>query len=271
MKMLDSLAIYISSFDGYKDLWPAFFTIFDEYWSNCAFSKYLVNNEACFEHRGVTVIHFGRETNWFERNLFALEQLSEDYIMFFCEDYYLSRRVNNQDISEILEYMSDNDIFFYQLSPAANVVFPEQKHPYIGYAHAGKEYPANLQPSIWHRQTLIGLLKTIRGKTAWDFEYYCNAHEELFSIDNTGHLLGVRYDSRDLLGYKNGVLRGKWIPSTLRFYRNEEVAIETGDRQVMSSLDEVKYRIAAYISRHFPKAAKRIIKASLQRLGIDYL
>ncbi len=271
MIVRDSLAIYISSFDGYKDLWPPFFSIFDKHWSECAYPKYLVNNEADFAHSDVTVMHFGKETNWFERNLWALRQLTEDYIMFFCEDYYLSKQIDNQDISEIVAYMADNKVFFYQLSPAVKVDFLEKKRPYVGYARAGKEYPANLQPSIWHRLTLIELLESIEGKTAWDFEYYCNANAAQFSKDEKGYLLGTRYDSRDLLGYKNGVLRGGWIPSTLRFYRGEGIVIDTGNRRILSPLEETRYNLASFISRSFSKEVKHSIKLVLNKLKIKYI
>ena len=38
--MKKQLAIFIDSFDDYKDVWPAFFNIFNRYWLDCKYKKY---------------------------------------------------------------------------------------------------------------------------------------------------------------------------------------------------------------------------------------
>ena len=113
---IEELAIYVSSFDGYKDLWDNFFRIFEIYWPECSVKVYLVNNEESYIRENITVLNTGAERNWFYRTNLSLSQISEKYILFMLEDYLISKKVEEGDISEIISFMKENKIYYYRLS-----------------------------------------------------------------------------------------------------------------------------------------------------------
>lgn len=257
------LGIYISSYDGCSDLWDTFFMLFDRFWPDCKYPVYLINNVLPYQHENITVVNTGQEIHWFYRTLVSLKQLKEKYILFMLEDYFISKIVNNGDIAEILDFMEANEAYYYQLSVGCT----GSKEPCRVNVTAETEYPISLQPAIWNRQRLIKLLEDINGKTPWDVEYYLvNAFR-----DKKGSIKGAYHDTRDILGYKNGVLRGKWIPSTIKYYKKTGIDIYTGNRQVMSSGKMLKYLTATFVQKHVPKRIKAIGKSILKAVNFDYL
>ena len=71
------LCVYISSFDGYSDVWDTFFDIFFKYWPDCPFKIYLINNCQPYLRENCNVIHTGEEVSWFSRPITSLERIDE--------------------------------------------------------------------------------------------------------------------------------------------------------------------------------------------------
>jgi len=259
-----SFAIYVCSFDGYCDLWNPFFSILDSFWPDCIYPKYLINNTLDFSWKDISVIHSGKEINWFNRAIRTLEMINEDYVLFMLEDYFLSKRVKNEDIEEILNYMHYNGIYYYQLS-LCHLIKKEKK---IRTNISDKmKYPISLQPAIWKRHELLRALYKIKGETPWDFElYFASLYENKKEKIN-----GVAYDTRDILGYKNGVLRGKWISNTLKYYRRLAISFNTENRGILSLGEQVRYSFAVMVSDTLSSYSKMILKKILNFFKIKYL
>lgn len=257
------LAIYVSSYDGCSDVWDSFFKLFYTFWPDCMYPIYLINNDKEYENNNLRVIHTGPEIHWFSRTIRSLSLLNEKYILFMLEDYFLSKKVNNDDIEEILNFMDSNSVYYYQLSKGNT----KTREPVRVNVNAKTPYPISLQPAIWDRERLIEILKKISGQTPWDAENYFISEYD----GKEGLIKGVYHDTRDLLGYKNGILRGKWILDTIDYYRKNGIDIETSSRDVMSKKKMIKYRIASFSNRYFPKTLKAIIKTLLRIIKIDYL
>lgn len=258
-----SFAVYVSSYDGCVDLWGTFFSMIDRFWSDCQYPVYLINNEYSFEHDKVKVINTGPEVNWFKRTIVSLSNLNEKYIMFMLEDYLISKKIENEIIDEILSFMDDNGVYYYQLS-VGNTKSKERIRTKVS---AKTSYPVSLQPAIWEREKFLSILKEINGKTPWDVEdYFTRKYHGKMDL-----IQGAYHDTRDILGYKNGVLRGKWIPSTLKYYKKLGIKIDTGNREIMSARKMNKYRVAGFVHKKVPKGLKEIVKKMLRLLHFDYL
>lgn len=260
---IEELAIYVSSFDGYKDLWDNFFRIFEIYWPECSVKVYLVNNEESYIRENITVLNTGAERNWFYRTNLSLSQISEKYILFMLEDYLISKKVEEGDISEIISFMKENKIYYYRLSKNK---LKETGKRVLGIP-GNTPYPISLQPAIWEREKLILFLNEIDRSTPWDFEeHFVKKYK-----NSAGIIEKICYDNRDLLGYKNGVLRGKWIPSTLKYYRRKGIIIDTKGRKTLKKSMDLKFQISEIISGMFSYEIKERIKKILDILHIKYL
>lgn len=263
MRHKKQLAIYISSYDGCSDLWDNFFKIFDKYWKNCSYNVYLINNEINYKHNDVITVNTGPEINWFNRTIKSLEEITEEYILFFLEDYFFSKEILEDDIEEIIDFMKKNNVFYYQLSERSDINKKEKRI----LANSKYNYPISLQPAIWNKNEFLKVLKEINGKSPWDFEYYyLNKYPKDY-----GNINGAYYDSRDILGYKNGILRGKWFRKTLKFYHKLGIDLDIGNRDKLSVFSELKYNIACWCSNHLSNNLKEKIKKFLKKVKFDYL
>lgn len=77
----NKMAIIVSSFDGYSDLWDNFFFCLNKFWKDCPYSIYLINNFLKPKIKNVYILNTGKEIDWKNRMLKALKEVKEDYIL----------------------------------------------------------------------------------------------------------------------------------------------------------------------------------------------
>lgn len=261
---MSKVAIFIDSFDGYSDIWPTFFKIFDKYWGKCHYNKYLVTNEKSYSYKGLKLIKTGPEKNWFDRTLKALEQVKEDYIIFMLEDYFVSKFYNSDIINLIIERMQNENIYYYQLSGNSKLEKEQQ------FIQQKLEYPISLQLTIWHKEEFKKSVQEAYNngaKTPWEFEKY---FIDKFK-DEKNCPKGVAYDTRDVMGYKNGVIQGKWYPKTINFYKRQDIVIDIIDRKVMTKNEVFKYESKVAISGILPTTLKNGLKKILRKFGFKFV
>lgn len=263
------LAIFVDSFDGMSDVWKYYFQIINKYWPECKLHRYLVTNELSFETKNLEVIKTGEDKNWFTMTYKALSQVKEKYIFFMIEDDYMSEPADEEKLTEIIDYMEEKDIFFYRFTCPIN--FPQDKGFLEVYGDV--VYPISVQPAIWRVEKLKEYLLDIQSKgckSPWDFErYFIDLYKD---CDKDQIIPGIRYDSRHLFGFKNGIIQGKWDPRIVKFYAKRGVYIDTKQRGTMPFkkviLDQIK-RNKLIRGMSFEKQAK--LKKVLKKLGIDFI
>lgn len=263
------LAIFIDSFDGNSDVWPVFFKIYDKFWKDCIFSRYLVTNNLDFDTGNLKVIKTGNEKNWFHMSIKGLEAIPNKYILFLLEDYGISRCLANEDVSSIVLRMEEDDVFYYRLTSPDN--FPNKK-TFLEVPES-TNYPISLQPAIWKKDSFLSFLKTLYAeglKTPWDFEkFFIDKYKD---GDPSVFIEGIRYDSRDLMGYQNLIIQGKWDPRVLRRYKKLGLTIDIGSREKMSGravfFDGIKRnKVIRSLSDRNQLKLKRLLK----RFGMRFM
>ena len=264
--MKEDMAIFVDSFDGYSDLWDTFFKIFFHYWNDCPYNVYLVNNNKDYSNKSISVINTGQEINWFHRTIMALEKIKEPYILFMLEDYFLGKSINNENVNKVLEHIKSKDIFYYQVSGRP------QKEKRIYKIKNTNRYPINLQMAIWNRKKFLEILQKMEADGAsspWDFERYFV--REYSNSTSEEVIKGAEYDSRDIFGYHNGVLQGKWIRSTLRYYKGQGLEIDTKQRDVLSLKKTIFIKSEVFVLQHTSRNTAERIKAVMKKFGFKFM
>lgn len=258
------MIILVDSFDGYSDIWPAFFSIFKRYWPDCPYNIRLVSNNKDFE--GVNVIKTCDEVSWSDRTLKAVEQLEEKYVLLLLEDYLLGEEVDSEIISDCLDFIEDNNAKYLRLTniPASRFSSDDEN---IHLLYEDEEYAVNLQASIWDRDFLIEALKKYSGN-AWDFELGF-----LSEAVNAEHLKldGCYALKKDPLSIHNGVLKGKWFPSALRYYKHRGIEIEWKNRGKLSFKESFKYNLKVFVKNSISYNTRIRIKGLLKKLGVKFV
>ncbi len=263
----DSLAIIVLSFDGYKDVWPYFFEAFNKYWSDCEYPIYLVNNEAKVEYKNIHVIHTGKEVNWCDRARKAIQQIDSEYILLLLEDYLIGTEVENKNIEQVLNFIDNNDVKYFRLTNIPHLRSKMKNNNNIYPIFKNEEYGINLQASIWKKQYLLTSLNNVDG-SAWEFEIdflkrAVNEKDEPFCdcFVSTANVMDIH----------NGILKGKWFPNTIRYFRKRGINIDYINRGKLSFREVIVYNTRFQLRERMPYGLRKKIKKVLIKFGLKFV
>src|SRR2546423_4407905 len=88
-----SVAVVVSSCDAFFDAWRPFVFFFRKHWSDCPFPVSLIVNRLRVVSKFVRPISIGPDREWASNMMTALGSISQPYILYFQEDYFLNGRV----------------------------------------------------------------------------------------------------------------------------------------------------------------------------------
>lgn len=258
------VTIIVDSFDGYSDIWPTFFDIFKTYWKDCPFEIKLVSNEKTFD--GVETILTGKETTWSDRTLSALKQVDTQYVLLLLEDYLLAKNVNSKQVLEAVDFLCKNNGKYLRFTNIPKSRF-SNKNDDVFCLYEDEEYAVNLQASLWEKSFLEKSLKKYKG-SAWNFEIgFLSETVDAPHIPLEG-CYGLKNDPLNIL---NGVLKGKWFPSSIRYFKKRGFNIDWTGRGKLSFKQCLKYNISQYVKNSLSYSQRKILKKMLMKLGVKFV
>src|ERR1700750_1055732 len=105
-----SIAVVVSSCEAVFDAWGPFVFFFRKHWRACPFPVFLIVNRLRVSSKIVQPISVGPDREWASNMMIALESISQPYILYFQDDYFLTGPVNDQRLAEDFAYAFDNDV-----------------------------------------------------------------------------------------------------------------------------------------------------------------
>ncbi|MCA9008809.1 MAG: hypothetical protein KDB01_03635 [Planctomycetaceae bacterium] len=219
--------LLISSCDAYSDAWAPFFTLLNRYWPDCPFQTYLISNKQTVNVKGVHCIPTGQDAKWASNMLQALDVLPHAQILYFQEDYFLQKPVNNATIFRMLQFAHDSGAGYIRLTGAPDPDVPHDNPLGLGLLSPDLKFRVSLQASLWQRQTLLDLL--VPGESGWDMEIAGTVRARQFKAP----FFGV-HRRKPIIDYyeATGILKGKWVPGALRLCRREGIEVDTSQREI---------------------------------------
>lgn len=239
---------------------------FNHFWKNCQYDTYLITNDLKPNIKNVCILSTGKEKNWKIRMLKALDKISEEYILLMLEDYFIGKSVNNEQIDKALEYIIANDIKMYRITNIPYMNGNTKEDGYILPIPKDKRYGVNLQCAIWSKKELMSIIKKI-DSSPWDFEDYFL--EQVKNNDNR-KIEGYYVDTREIIKIYNGVLKGKYIRDTLKYFDKSNIKLQVKDRPVMTYSEMCIYGLKCRISTITSEKLKKKIKQILSIVGFKF-
>lgn len=220
--------ILVCSCDRYRDVWPAFFTLFFRYWPDCPFRINLLANQCSYPDPRVRTLHTPVEADWSTTFQLALRQVESRYVLVTVEDFLLDRAVDTARVVELVELLAQLGAACVHLGPDPLPERPLRGAPGVGVVVPGQAFRVNLQNAVWQRKTLLELV--VSGESAWDFEV--KGTERSVSVE--APFLSLRCAELDapMHYFRTGVARGKWMPGAVRLCRREGIVVDTRQRPV---------------------------------------
>jgi hypothetical protein len=249
--MAQQLAILVSSFDAYSDLWPPYFASFHHNWPDCPFPVYLLSNHKVFPDPAVTPILVSDVRTWPDSVRLALDQIKEEFILLLLEDLFIISKVDTERFHNLLRWIVEHRPACVKLQPDPAMIPTEFTE--ICHIPAGTNYRCSTVLSLWRKDVLRNILKS--GESIWQFEIIGSARTDKYP---DFYATEVPY-----LRYINGVIRGKWVPSAQKKLIAAGFPVQTGTRAKFSFRDRIEQTgrlIRAYALRLIPLRYQRRIR-----------
>ena len=266
--MIDNLALVMTTCDAYQDVAQHFFPILKKFWPSFDLKTYIITEtkEINSEDTFINYIFCGNNKMWSERLIDGLKLIEEKYILFVMDDYYFGRMVDNQIFIDIVDFMQQNGIFYYNLKNK-NKSSRKFKGKKIGYINKKTNYGVSLQAAVWEKDYLLNLINGLKC-SAWEIENY---FEKMLLVEEGKYFLHGACDLRNVLNIQNAVIKGKWVPSAIKFYRKYDYQIDTSLRGMLPFKDVFRQSFFTFFSDIIPIRLRKRIKKMLKKMGMKFV
>ena len=223
-----NLAVVVSSCDQFRDAWAPFFHFFTKHWPDCPYPVHLITNHGAYRDPLVTCLPVGRDRHWSDNLSLALDRLPARHILYFQEDFFLTRPVRTKDLQADIDFMQRVRAAFLCLIPP-----PEPKelldfegHPRIALVAPESNLRVCLQAAVWDVAALRSLMRP--GENGWDMEK--------FGTERSRAMRFLRVPSREaspLDYFCTAIKRGAWEPEAVDMCRRENLTLDLDFRPVL--------------------------------------
>lgn len=262
--MKKNMEIIVASFDGYSDIWGSFVKIFRKNWPDCPYNIRMVSNR--LDCDGMDTIKTGAEIDWNTRVLKALESVNEEYVLLLLEDYLIGKRVDSSRIEEMMKLVNEKNMNYFRLTNFPKSRFTSYDDEYT-CLYKDEEYAINLQAAIWKVSYLKKMLHKYPGN-AWQFEV--GLLSETIKSDHVP-LEGCYTMLEDPLYIVNGVLKGQWFPSAIRYFAKQGVTIDTASRGSLTKGQVIKYEIVQLLKDSISYKTRKRLKKVAKKFGVKFV
>lgn len=244
-------AVLIVSCDKYKDLWGPCITLFRRFWSNCPYPIYVLSNTEAAEFPNVSSIVTGSDISWSDNLHIALDTISEQYVLLYIEDLFLTKEVNSSAVESLIERCISEHWNYLRLNPTPKG--DRRIDNTVSSISPGSVYRSSVVFSVWKKDVLSSLLK--EGESAWDFEE--------IGTKRTDALDGFYASNDTLLHASNTVIKGVWELEALNAVRKLGIEPDIHSRRVMTRKEYALWKLKQMRSLLFhllPHGIKRKVK-----------
>jgi len=209
------LSIIVNSCDSYSDTWKPFFDLFNIYWSDCPFEKYLLTNSKTIKINNCNIIQCGQNKIWAQRLNYALKKIETDYVLLFLDDHWLKDYVNTDDIIKLLDLAKEEDVGCLRLNFGMenNNKFNNK----LNKISKNNPYNVSTYTAIWNVETLIKL--TDNNWNPWEFEKKGSIVSENLKREF------YKSDTQVISTY-NAIIRGKWVETVIEDIQKFDIYID---------------------------------------------
>jgi len=255
--MAQKISIAIFTCDAYKDLWKANLFFVRKNFPNCLLEKVflitdiepskddLPQNDNDFYD--IIVSESKDKQNFFGKMNPLLQKLNTDYFLFFLDDYFLTRKIDDKLIETIIDFIENKKIDYFKLNLRSkkrclkSLKFNGVKFYQL---NTNIRYAIDLYPSIWRKEFVQQtILKwPYKEQNIWNYEARFNNLKEKMDITNS-YCLGSKKDFYFDDMVRKGELIRKSHYSVLKKYKIDL----SQTRKVRSIKKEICNNISNYI------------------------
>lgn len=261
--MNNQITMLILSCDKFSDLWDGHVQMLERNWPDRDMETFIVTDkETMKRYPGICIINAGETKEWSERLQFALEQVQTPYVFITLDDYFLIKKVNNQNIERLVALMEERKIDYVRLFKRPTKATKEAIDGYPKLYHVDRafKYSVNLYSGIWKKDFIYSCVQN--PLNAWEFEVSlskmaCKYQAEC-AVDNNHDFVIL-----------DVVRKGKLLHNSY-FYFKLHPGIYNGKRAVNSISDELRLAVKTVVGRYTPMPVHNAIKRVMRKFGYQF-
>lgn len=237
---MPKVALMITSCDSYRDCWKPMVYSLDKYWPDCEYPRYIVSNyleDASI--RNTSFIKVGDDNrSWCTLAVRGLKEIDCDYIIFFQEDYWLGRKVNNEAIKAHIQYVDENHVDYLKLQDDIRRDNHRIGNTCYCMNPIDMRYAFNTAIAVWRKSAIVGILP--EGWSGWEFERQILHYIKRNDIEiNSQTLLSSEYEFKGIATIQgDAIVRGVWTPSAVVFMKENGFEDVLAGREVMGPVNQ---------------------------------
>lgn len=244
MPNISNIAFLVVSCDKYKDLWPIFFKTFFKYWDECPYKIYLASNFEKYVDDRINNISFGQDSDYSSNLCNILSEIEEEWIIVWYEDAFITKKVNNQLVLDIVTEAVNKNIDYLKLTVDFPLYYGKPNQNF-GPIPRGVKYRSAMGMALYHRKTLDKIL--IPGLSAWQLDKSTDNDK----LDCEFYALNSKYRFNRPFEIINSVIKGKWQRNAPAFLNKEGLSnlIPTRHKQSLKDYLYIKlylFRVELY-------------------------
>lgn len=226
--MKQKICVLVNSCDKYEDVWMPFFHFFNKHWKNCPYKVFLNTEQKKCKIDNIVTINSKPGISWSLRLKKALKKTNSKYVIFFLEDFFLLKDVDQSMIETVISYMDNNrDISTFRFYPNKQLLSVNDGL-FEGFEKRdlnGKWW-LSCQVAIWRTNDLIKYLNPY--EDPWQFEEYGTNMAKLY---NKRFYNSIDWDHSPFLYSVNrengfGLYAGQWLKSNIELFKKEKLEID---------------------------------------------
>jgi hypothetical protein len=239
-----SVAIVVSTCDAFFDAWRPFVFFFRKHWSDCPFPVHLIVNQLRINSNLVQPIAVGPDQDWASNMAIALSTITQPYILYFQEDYFLNGDVKSGQLADDFAYAFENDVASFCFHARGHLEPNFQPlNDRFGIVPRDSDGRTRLQVTLWKKEALQATLRP--GESAWNMEAQ--------GSERTRDLVSLSYLQRrdaPIPYLMSAIVRGLWTPQALAMCQQAGLEIQPHfrsdhsdvpwQRRFRRSLDRIK-------------------------------
>jgi hypothetical protein len=219
-----------------------------------------MTNYRDFEKNGIKALKVEEDIDWSSNLKKALLDIKTDYVLLWLDDVFLSEKVDNAQIKEIMGFIKKYDPNFLRMRPSPKPDIWLEKN-FGEILQESLYYRVSIFSTIWKKDILQSLI--LNGESAWDFEM-------------KGSKRSASYDkffcTRTLIfQYIHGIEKGIWKADAVRWLKMRSQKMDFEYRRMMSGSEVFKHKIDLLklkIINLFPGKYRHTLVGFFQRIYI---
>lgn len=257
--MLD-YSILVDCPDSYFDLLQVFLTYLSINWPSSLDKLYVTtNNNDISSYKTVRFVKCGYNLNSIQRSKMALEIIKTKFVIIMDCDCFVSKIVDDNEINDLIEYMSEKEIGYVKLWKSKNKEQKKCKTDFakLYYCNPNARYSKSLMANIWTKKAYFDNVVNLN-VDGWSVEKMwlddsANQHSNYDSL--------FCYYDNDPLHILHGVSKGKWIRGSLKKVIKSGIILKKNIcREKCSITETIKQNISIFCNNNFSSKTIRNLK-----------